>query len=161
MFEPWSVVGVVVFGMRFRASIAVHVAVGLLFDDVQGVLGLHASEGHRKPQRLFGEAGLERPVEGQVREALGEVDVDHGVNDYPDVAGPDCCGWWCGGDGVRQGAQFAMGGRPEDGGPGVVPRVEAIHAPVDARGGTTDRGGALLGAGCVSEVDDVGVAGYG
>ena len=23
---------------------------------------------------------------------------------YPDVAGPDCCGWWCGGDGVRQGA---------------------------------------------------------
>ena len=34
-------------------------------------------------------------------------------------------------------------------------------APGDAHGGATDCGGALLGAGCVSEVDDVGVAGYG
>ena len=31
----------------------------------------------------------------------------------------------------------------------------------DANGGTTDCGGALLGADCVSEVDDVGVAAYG
>ena len=31
----------------------------------------------------------------------------------------------------------------------------------DAHGGATNREGALLGAGCVSEVDDVGVAGYG
>ena len=33
--------------------------------------------------------------------------------------------------------------------------------PADAHGGATDSGGALLGAGCVSEVDDVRVAGYG
>ena len=39
-------------------------------------------------------------------------------------------------------------------------QVEAVRAPGDAHGGTTDCGGALLGAGCVSEVDDVGVAGH-
>ena len=100
-------------------------------------------------------------MEGQVREAPGEVDVDRDVHDYPDVAGPDRCGWWCGGDGVRQGAQFAVGGRPKEGGPVVVFHVEAVRAPGDAHGGATDRGVALLGAGCVSEVDDVGVAGYG
>ena len=100
-------------------------------------------------------------MEEQVREAPGEVAVDRGVHDYLDVAGLDRCGWWCGGDGVRQGAQFAVGGRFKDGGPGVVSHVEAVRAPGDAYGGATDRGGALLGAGCVSEVDDVGVAGYG
>ena len=100
-------------------------------------------------------------MEGQVREAPGEVAVDCGVHDYPDVAGPDRCGWWCGGDGVRQGAQFAVGGRPKEGGPVVVFHVEAMRAPGDAHGGATDRRGALLGAGCISEVDDVGVAGYG
>ena len=100
-------------------------------------------------------------MEGHVLEALVEVDVDRGVHDYPDVAAPDCCGWWCGSDSVRQGAQLAMGGRPKDGGPGVVLRVKAICTTGDAYRGTTDRGGALLGAGCVSEVDDVDVAGYG
>ena len=100
-------------------------------------------------------------MEGQVRKAPGEVDVDRGVHDYPDVAGPDRRGWRCGGDGVCHGAQFAVGGRPKDGGPGVVFHVEAVRVPGDAYGGATDRGGALLGAGCVSEVDDVGVAGYG
>ena len=39
--------------------------------------------------------------------------------------------------------------------------MEAVRAPGDAHGGRTDRGGALLGAGCGGEVDDVGVAGYG
>ena len=100
-------------------------------------------------------------MEGHVHEAPAEVDVDRGVHDYPDVAGLDRCGWWCGGDGVRQSAQFAVGGRPKDGDPGVVFHVEAVRAPGDAYGGATHRGGALLGAGCVSEVDDVGVAGYG
>ena len=50
---------------------------------------------------------------------------------------------------------------PKDGGPSVVFHVEAVRVPGDAHGGTTDHGGALLGAGCNSEVDDVGVAGYG
>ena len=54
-----------------------------------------------------------------------------------------------------------MGGHPKDGGPGVVFHVEAVRAPGDAHGGATDRWGLLLGAGCVSEVDDVAVAGYG
>ena len=100
-------------------------------------------------------------MEGHVRKAPGEVDVDPGVHDYPEVAGPDRRGWRCGGDGVCHGAQFAVGGRPKDGGPAVVFHVEAVCVPGDAHGGATDRGGALLGAGCVSEVDDVGVAGYG
>ena len=100
-------------------------------------------------------------MEGQVCEAAGEADADHGVHDYPHVAGPDRCRWWCGGDGVCQGAQFAVGGRPKDGSPGVVFHVEAVRVPSDAHGGTTNCEGALLGAGCVSEVDDVGVAGYG
>ena len=39
------------------------------------------------------------------------MNVDGGVYDYPDVARPDCCGWRCGVDSVRQGAQFAAGGR--------------------------------------------------
>ena len=56
VLELCSVVGVLVFGMRVRASIAVLVAPGLLFDDVQGVLGVHAFEGHPQPQRLCGEA---------------------------------------------------------------------------------------------------------
>ena len=43
----------------------------------------------------------------------------------------------------------------------MVFHVEAVRVPGDAHGGTTDRGGVLLGAGCVSEVDDVGVAGNG
>ena len=64
VFEPLSVVGVLVFGMCVQASIAVCVAVGLLFDDVQGVLGVHASQGHPQSQRLCGEARFERPVEG-------------------------------------------------------------------------------------------------
>ena len=64
VFEPWGVAGVLVFCMRVRALIALCVAVGLLFDDVQGVRGMHASEGHPQPQRLCGEAGLERLVEG-------------------------------------------------------------------------------------------------
>ena len=106
--------GVLVFGMRVCALIAVRVTVGLLFVDVQGVPGVHTSEGHPQPRRRYGEAGFERPVEGQAREALGEVDVDRGVYDHPDVARPDCCGWWCGGGSVRQGAQFAVGGRPEE-----------------------------------------------
>ena len=42
----------------------------------------------------------------------------------------------------------------------MVFHVEAVRAPGDVHGGTTNPGGALLGAGCVSEVDDVGVAGY-
>ena len=46
VLELRSVVCVPVFGMRVRASIAVRVAVGLLLDNVQGVLGVHASEGH-------------------------------------------------------------------------------------------------------------------
>ena len=101
------------------------------------------------------------PCGGQVREAPGEVDVQHVVHDYQDVAGPDCCGWWCGGDGVCHGAQFAVEGRPKDGGPGVVFHVEAVRVLGDAHGGTANHGGALLGAGCVSEVDGVGGAGYG
>ena len=56
------------------------------------------------PNACVAEARFECPVEGQVREAPGEVVVVRGVHDYRDVAGPDCCGWWCGGDGVRQGA---------------------------------------------------------
>ena len=36
----------------------------------------------------------------------------------------------CRGDGVRQGAQFAVGGRPKDGGNGVVFHVEALCARV-------------------------------
>ena len=100
-------------------------------------------------------------MEGQVCKAPDEVVVDRGVHDYPDVAGPVRCGWRCGGDGVCQGAQFAVGGRFKDGGPGVTFHVEAVCVPGDAHGGTTDRRGELLGAGCVSEVDDVGVAGYG
>ena len=87
VFEPWGAVGVLVFCMRVCTSIAVGVAVGFLFDDVQGVLWGHASEGHPQPQRLCSEGGFECPVEGQVREALGEVDVDRGVHDYPDVTG--------------------------------------------------------------------------
>ena len=154
-------VGVLMFGMLVGAPIAVRVIVGLLLEDVEGVLAVHASEGHPQRQCLSGKAGFERPVEEQVREALREVDVYRGVHDYADVAGPDCCGRWCGGDGVRQGAQFAVGGRPEDGGPGVVLHVEEIRTADDTQGGTTDRGGALLGARCVSEVVDVGVAGYG
>ena len=39
VFEPWSVVGVLVFGTCVRASIVVHVTVRLLSDDVQGVFG--------------------------------------------------------------------------------------------------------------------------
>ena len=89
------------------------------------------------------------------------MDVDRGVLDYPGVAGPDRCRWRCGGDGVYHGAQFAVRGRPKDGGPGVVFHVEAVRVPGDVHGGATNRGGALLGAGCVSEVDDVSVAGYG
>ena len=100
-------------------------------------------------------------MEGQVCKAPGEVDVDCGVHDYPDVAGPDRRGWQCGGDGGCHGVQFAVGGRPKDGGPGVVFHLEAVRGPGDAHGGATDCGGALRGAGCVSEVDDVGVAGYG
>ena len=46
LFEFWSVVCVPVFGMCVQASIAVRVAVGPLFDDVQGILGVHASEDH-------------------------------------------------------------------------------------------------------------------
>ena len=42
----------------------------------------------------------------------------------------------------------------------MVFRVEAVCLPGDAHGGTADGGGALLGPGCVSEVDDVAVAGY-
>ena len=57
-------------------------------------------------------------MDGQVRGAPGEVDFDRGVHDYPDVTGLYRCGWWCGGDGVRQGAQFAVGGRLKDGAPG-------------------------------------------
>ena len=34
VFEPWSVVGVLVFGMRVRTSIAVCVAVEFLLEDV-------------------------------------------------------------------------------------------------------------------------------
>ena len=34
MFQPWDVAGALVFGMRVRASVAVCVAVRLLFDDV-------------------------------------------------------------------------------------------------------------------------------
>ena len=64
VFEVWGVVGVLVFSMPVHESIAVRVAVGLLFGDVPGVLGVHASEGHPQPQRLCGEAGFERPVEG-------------------------------------------------------------------------------------------------
>ena len=161
MLVAWSVVSVLVFAMRVRASTAVHVAVGLSFDDVQGVLGMHASEGHPQPQLLTGEASFERPVEGQVREALGEVDVDCGVHDYPDVPGLDVCGWLCPGDGDHQGAQFAIRGHPESGGQGLMLRVVAIHSLGDAHGGTTDSGGVLQGAGCVSAVDDDGVAGYG
>ena len=41
------------------------------------------------------------------------------------LRGHDCCGWWCGGDYVCQGVQFAVGGRPEDDGPGVVLHAEA------------------------------------
>ena len=44
VFELWSVVCVLVFGMRVRVSIAVRVAVGLLLLDVLGVHGAHASE---------------------------------------------------------------------------------------------------------------------
>ena len=66
VFELWSVVGVLVFGMRVHESIAVCAAVGLLFDDVQGVLGVHAFEGHPRSQRLCGEAGFEHPVEGSL-----------------------------------------------------------------------------------------------
>ena len=124
---------------------------------MKGVLGVHVPEA----QRLSGEARFDCLVEEQVHEAPGEVIVDRGVHDYPDVAGPNRCGWWCGGDGVHEGAQFPVGGRPKDGGPCVVLDVEAVRVPGDAQGGTTDLGGALLGAGCVSEVDDVGVAGYG
>ena len=108
VFEPWSVVGVLVFGMRVCAPMAVRLTVGLCLTMCRTSWGLHASEGHPQPQRLCGEAGFERPVEGQVREALGEVDVDRGVYDYPNVARSDCSGFFRGGDGVRQGAQFAV-----------------------------------------------------
>ena len=73
VFEPWGVVAVLVFCMRVSESIAVRVAMGLLFDDLQGVLGVHAFEGHPQPQHLCGEAGLDLPVVGQVHEALAEV----------------------------------------------------------------------------------------
>ena len=63
MFDPWSVVGVLLFGMRVRASIAVRVKQALLFHGVEGVLGVHASEGHQQSERLCGGAGLERHVE--------------------------------------------------------------------------------------------------
>ena len=43
----------------------------------------------------------------------------------------------------------------------MVLHVESIRTPADVHGGTTDRGGALLGARCVSEENDVGVTGYG
>ena len=56
VFELWSVVGDPVFGMRVRASIAVCVAVRLLFDDEQRVLAVHASEGYPQPQHLCGKA---------------------------------------------------------------------------------------------------------
>ena len=83
---------VLVFGMRVRASIAVRVTVGLLFDNVQGFLGVHASEGNPEPQCLSAEDGSECPVEGQVREALCEVDVDRGFYDYADFALRTCSG---------------------------------------------------------------------
>ena len=124
VFEPFSAVGGFVLGMRVRASLAVRVTLGLLFDDVQCVLGVHASEGRPQHQPLCAEAGVERPVEKHVREALGEVNVDGGVSDYPGDAGPDCCGWLCGGDGARQGAQFANGGLR------VVLHVEAVGSRV-------------------------------
>ena len=72
--------------------------------------------------------------------------VDGGVYDDPDVAGPDCCGSLCVDDGVRQAAQFAVGGRPEDGGPAVVLHVEAVRTPGNVRGGTTNGGVAPLNA---------------
>ena len=46
VFEPWGVAGALIFGLRVCASIAVCVAVCLLLDDVWGVLGMHAPEGH-------------------------------------------------------------------------------------------------------------------
>ena len=46
LLEFWSVVCVPVFGTCVRTSIAVRVAVGPLFDDVQGILGVHVSGGH-------------------------------------------------------------------------------------------------------------------
>ena len=104
VFQPWGAVGVLVFCMRVCARIAVPVAVGFLFEDVQVVLGVHASEGHPQPQRLCCEAGFECPVEEQVREALSQVDVDRGVHDYPDVMGPDRCRWLFGGDSVSEDA---------------------------------------------------------
>ena len=64
VFELRSVVGVLVIGKCVRASIALCLAVGLLLDDVQGVLGVNASEGHPQSQRLCGEARFECPVEG-------------------------------------------------------------------------------------------------
>ena len=43
----------------------------------------------------------------------------------------------------------------------VVLHVESISTLADVWGGTADRGGALLGARCISEVDYAGVAWYG
>ena len=48
-----------------------------------------------------------------------------------------------------------------DGGPGVVLYLESVRTPDDWQGGTSDIGGALLGARCVGEEEDVGVAGDG
>ena len=83
-------------------------------------------------------------MEEQVREALGEVDVDRGVHDYPDVAGTDHCGWSCGGDSVREGAEFAVEGGLKDGGPSVVFHVEAVRMPGYAHGGTNDHAGCWM-----------------
>ena len=122
---------------------------------------MHASEGDPQSQRLCAGAGLKRPVEEWFRKALYEVNIDSGVYDYADFAGPNCCWRRCGVDGVRQGAQFAVRGRPEDGGPGVVPHMEYIRTSVDAHGGTTDHWGVRLGARCISEEDDLSSAEYG
>ena len=46
IFETWRVVCVLVVGSCVRASIAVPVAFGLLLEELQGVLGEHASAGH-------------------------------------------------------------------------------------------------------------------
>ena len=64
LFELWSVACVLVFGMCVRASKAVCVAVGLLCDDVQNNMGVHASKGHPQSQRLRSEAIFRHPVEG-------------------------------------------------------------------------------------------------
>ena len=79
-------------------------------------------------------------MEAEFCEALCEVCVDRGVYDYPDVAGLGCCGRWCAVDGVRQGAQFTVEGRPETYGRGVVLQVVSIRTPPDAYGGTTPSG---------------------